>query len=399
MAGFKKLTPSYLTPAQFLALPNDYDFTSYSTPQIQAMLTAASGHADSIMKKSYLAQEGTIRYTGTGLAHIELEEKPLLYVKRVQIALPGAQGLIFPANQLLIDYEQGSVLDYTPLYWQGVLGYVFPKGIPVDVTCAWGYGLTVATAPKVTIVDGQGTGLPAGTYNVAVTSKTQYGETTAVVQSYTTASGVFVITPAEVLGVYVFRAYVSPATYNTTLSSGVAAAATTLPVTATAGMNPGDQWLLGAGATLEVVTIATVGGGNVTLTAGTLYAHNSGEAFIPVPVLVGESPFVAYGTQTIQILVNSLNAPANFWQDILPTTDSSAPQIPDAIPEAVRQLVLDRVYEQNNLANRGVSGVSEGDKRVMWRSTTGNSGRGTSSIIDTVTALLEPYVNSGLYFA
>jgi hypothetical protein len=394
------LTASYLTPAQFLALPSDYDFDGYDTAELQSILSAASGQADAYMRRSYRAQEQTIRYWGAGRSYLELEQKPLLYVKRVQVAIPGTQGIIMPVDQILLDYEQGEMFEYTPLYWQGNLGYVFPRDVPVDVTLGWGYGATVAKAPVIAIVDQAGAGgLAPGTYNVAVTAKTFFGETTAAVQQYDTATGAFLITPTQGLGVYVYRAYASPASDNTTITAEATVGAMELTVGSIAGMAPNAQWLLGSGSTAEVVTILNAAGSTVTLAAGCTNAHGAADPFIPVPGLVAESPFVAYGSQPINLLVNSLNPPTNYYQDILPTADSSAPAMPDAIIEAVRLLSLSRIYEQNNKANRGVQNVAEGNKRLTWRSTEGNSGRGTPLLVEEAKDLLSPYALNGLYFA
>jgi hypothetical protein len=393
------LATSYLTATQLKALPSDYDLSGYTDAQLDSMCVAATGYADSYMRRSYRAQERTIRYYGSGESFLQLEEKPLLYVKRVQLAIPATQGAILPTSQLLIDYEAGAMLSYTPMYWQGVRGYVFPRNVPVDVTQAWGCGYSVAKPPAITIAESQGTGLTPGAYNVAVTAKTFYGETSSPVQQYTTTSGVFVITPAPGLGVYLFRAYASPAANNTTLTAAPAAGATALAVAGSTGMTPNAQWLLGAGATAEVVTIASVAGSNVTLAAGLQFAHAIGEAFIPVPILVGESPFVAYGSTTLQITVNSLSAPANIWQDTLPTVDTSSPQVADGILEANRLLILQRIYEQNNLANRGIYQMGENTNRIAWKQTDGMSGTGKPLMVQQAESLLDAYAENGLYFA
>jgi hypothetical protein len=381
-------------------MPNDYaNLSNYSTPQLQSILQAAAGQADAIMRRSYRAQEQTIRYWGTGRSSLDLEEKPLLYVKRVQVAIPGTQGIIMPTNEILIDYDQGNMFEYTPLYWQGNLGWIFPRDVPIDVTLAWGYGYTPAVAPVVATVDVSGGGLPAGLYNVAVTAKTFFGETTAAVFQYATATGSFQITPTQGLGVYVYRAYVSPAVNNTTITAEAAQGATTLTAASIAGMVANAQWLLGSGSTAEVVTISSAVGSTVTLVAGLANQHNPGEKLIPLPLLVSESPFVAYGAQPINLLVNSLNPPTNYYQDSLPTTDTSAPAVPDAIVEANRLLALSRIYEQNNKANQGIQNVVESSKRLTWRSTEGNSGRGTPLLVEEAKDLLSGYALNSFFFA
>ena len=390
--------PTYVTVAQFRAMASDYDLTLYTDAQILDIVTRASGTADGLMRKSYLAQERTIRYMGDGSNKLNLYERPLLYIKRCQIIVPGTSGLQIPVDQLLIDYDSGSVLEYTPLLYQGQ-GYFarFPENVPVDFTIAYGYGLA-ALAPSISSVDGTGAGIPPGTYNLAVTTKTMYGETTATVSTFTTVTGSRVVTITPVLGAYVYRAYISPATNNTTVAApGNAIGDTVIPVTSTTGFTVGSKWRVDVGSKAEVFTIAAIGTGNVTVTTPALYAHAVFALVIPQPLLCAESPYTTYGGTSLQIAINSLTPPTGIWQDSLPTVDTSAPDIPAALTEAIRLLALDSLYEQNNLANRGVNMTESGRKRVSWRSTEGNSGKGSSFTQQRAEALLRGMSLQAIY--
>lgn len=202
---------TYLTQAAFRAQGNDYDLTSYTDPQLSDIVVRASAKADSIMRKSYLLQEQTIRYKGDGSNLIELGVRPIVYVKKAQIVIPGTRGPLIPTDQILIDYASGSVLEYAPMLWQGQ-GYFarFPRDVPVDFTVGYGCGYAV-TPPSVAIADTTGSaGLTPGAYDIAVTAKTFWGETTATSANFTTASGNILITVTPVLGAYLYRAFAAP---------------------------------------------------------------------------------------------------------------------------------------------------------------------------------------------
>lgn len=384
---------TYLSVAEFKARALDYDISGYSDAQLQTFLVEASGHAESIMRRKLRAQERTIRYLGDGTNRLELHQAPLLYVKRLQIVFPGTTGPYIPMDQLLLDHGSGSVFEYTPMLFNGTMGYFsrFPDGIPVDVTLAWGFAYTYAQPAYTTLDSANRGGVTPGAYNLAITTKSMWGETTAVVKQYTTASGVFVNTITPVLGAYLYRAYCSSAANNTTLNGATLANAATFTVHAIGGIAVGDVLLIGAGATAEYATVAAVNGSVITPQAALVNAHADGEAVIEQPKLVAESPFTAYGSAAMNVTVNSLSAPDGIYQDVLPLTDNSAPPIPDAIPKAVAMLTLDQMYEQNNLANRGVSTTRSGRKEVQWRATDGNSAKGVSSFVQQATELLKPY--------
>jgi hypothetical protein len=388
---------SYLSVAAFKAQPNDYDLSGYSDTQLTDLLVRASGRANAIMRKSYLASEKTVRYIGDGTNRLTLLQSPVLYVKRAQIVSPVGGGTFIPTAQLLVDYNAGFLTDYTPLLIQGN-GYFasFPSGIPVDVTLAHGYGYSVAPPPW-TSADSPAGGLAPGAYNLAVTSKTMWGESSAVVQQVTTASGSFVITPNPVLGAYVYRAFISPAAHNTTLNGATAIGATSFTLASAALATPGAKLLFDTGANAEVLTVASVAGSVVTTTGAALYGHANGSAVIPLPTLVAESPYTAYGASGQTIAVDSLVAASGMWPDPLPTTDTSAAAVPNAMIEAVRLLALDMLWAQNNLANRGVMETQSGKKSVRWRSTEGNSGRGVSYTRQEAETLLAPFAFRGVF--
>jgi hypothetical protein len=395
------LATSYLTVAQFTAQANDYDLSPYTNSQLQDLLNRASGKADSIMRKSYLAQRKTQRYIGQGTNNLELQHWPIISVERVQIIVPGTQGITLPVNEILIDYGAGSMYEYTPLYWMGA-GYLtmFPDKTPIDVTYTHGYGYSVAVAPPATslvITDINGSGLPVGTYNLAFTAKTFSGETTATVQQFATSLGTIQVNITPGLGVYVYRAYLSSATHNTTVAAAHAAGDTSVVVGSASGMTAGSQWLYGAGTDAEVVTVGTPAGTTVPIVGGLVNAHVGGEAFIPVPMLVAESASTSYGVAPLTIVLNSTTAPVTMYSQPLPTSDTSAPQVPNAIVEGTRLLALSILWEQNNLANRGVALQVEGDKRIGWRSTEGASGRGVPLAEQQATVALQPYSLQGIF--
>lgn len=394
--------PSYITQAQFAAMPLDYDITGYSTSQQQDILNRASGKANSIMRRNLLAREQTIRILGDGTNKLETHRGiPLLYIKRVQIAIPGTTGMYIPLDQILIDYTSGSILEYTPMLWNG-LGYFarFPSNIPVDITLGFGYGYNPYVAPTYTTTDANGN-LTAGTYNLAVTTQTMNGETTAVVKQVSTTNGAIQIGINETLGAYLYRAYISSAANNTDINSaaGYAAGSSSFVVDAVGTIAPGDILLFDTGASAEYLTVATVNSGTKTITTTTasVYAHADECPVIEQPLLVQVSPFTAYGSTSITMTVSSLTATQGLWQDSLPLSDSSAPVLPEAITEAVRLLAMSIIYEQNNLANRGVYMQRSNRKELSWRSTEGTAGKGVPLFVQEAMSMLQPYALQAIY--
>jgi hypothetical protein len=387
---------SYLTAAAFKAMPLDYDISSYTDAQLQDVLVRATGFADAIMRKTWLYRERVIRLFGDGTNRLEIHETPLLYIKKVQIVIPGSSGPLIPVDQILIDYTSGGLLEYTPMLWQGQ-GYfaVFPHGVPIDITVGTGYGF-VYSPPVVTLADTSGPGLAPGAYNIAVTTKTMSGETSATIRQFTTATGSIQATIAPTLGGYLYRAYVSNAANNTTLTAPSIVGTTSFTVASAGTIAPGDVLLFGANTPkAEYLTVATASGTSVTTTTGALNAHASADSIIPRPMLSRESPFTAYGMASLSVTVSAL-APTGYWQDAFPLTDSSSPTLPSAITEATRLLALMQLYEQNNLANRGVYELNSGKKRLVFKSTQGTSGRGIPLMAEQAAAILRPYSFQGM---
>jgi hypothetical protein len=380
-------------------MANDYDFSRFSNDELQGILNRASGVADSIMRKSYLAREQTVRYFGDGSNKIDLQQRPLIYVKRLVLVAPGPGSVTLPISQLLIDYEAGQMQEYTPLLLQGLgTTIVFPRGIPVDVTMAWGYaGTGVVKSPMWTAKDAPGVGMAPGTYNIAVTARTMWGEVPATPQTYETASGVIAVVFTPTLGAYLFRVYASSAQNNTTLSASSLVGATSLTPVSTTGMTAGSQWLLDVGANAEVVTLSGPPADGSVPCAATQFAHASDVAMIPVPTLCAETNLTAFGLTPLEVDLQSLNPTDGLSADPLPTGDTSMPPVPQAIPEATRLLTLDIINEQNNKANQGINQVAEGDKRITWRSTEGTSGRGVSTLYERAAAMLGPYSLRAVY--
>jgi hypothetical protein len=240
--------------------------------------------------------------------------------------------------------------------------------------------------------------VPAGPYNVAVTARTFYGETSAVPTQFTTSTGTFKFVVTSGIGVYIYRLYVSFAAHNTTLNGGISAGVSSLVAASGTGITAGAYYLLDTGVgTQEVVQVASsyVSGTTIPLVAPTTYAHLNGVQFIPCPLLVAEMPVSAFGGAPITMGVDTLTPSNNLFPDPLPFVDSSAPQIPWAITEAVRLLTLSPIFEQNNPANRGVYQEKSGDRMVSFRSTEGTSGRGVPTLVSQATDLLSSYAYRG----
>ncbi len=389
--------PSYLTAAQFQAQANDYDLSSYTSTQIQDILNRATGKADAIMRRSLLATERVVRVYGDGSNKIELNAHPLIYVKKIEIVVPGSNGPIIPVDQVLIDFTSGSLLEYTPMYYNGA-GYFarFPYGVPIDITVGTGYGYAVAS-PSITTADANGTnGLAPGTYNLAVSSKTMWGESAPIVRQVSTSTGNIAVTIAPEIGAYLYRAYLSPAANNTTLGASTLVGATTFTVASAGTYAVGQTVVIDTGTNAEATTITAISGTTFT-TAPLVNAHAMGVPVIAQPMLVGESPFTAYGLAAMTITVTSLNPPSGVYADSLPLTDTSAAVLPYAVIEATRILALSILYEQNNLANRGVYMTRTNRKEVSWKSTEGTSGKGTPLMEVQATELLKPYRLAALF--
>lgn len=71
--------------------------------------------------------------------------------------------------------------------------------------------------------------------------------------------------------------------------------------------------------------------------------------------------------------------------------------MPEELREAVRILTVAMAMEQNNPANRGVYQLDSGKKRVSFRSTEGNSGRGKPTLVEQAEAMLQPLSLQSIY--
>ncbi len=326
--------PSYITPSDFQSMPIDFDLSSYNTTQIQDILTRASGAVNAYLRRSLLATERTVRFYGAGSNSLALDERPILYVKKIQFVQPGASGYILPVQYVLVDGLKGELVLYSPLELQGVGEFaVFPRGLPLDITYGVGYGYNPTTPPAFTTVD-----LPtviatlaAGQYAVGVTTKTMWGETLPTWSTVTTATGTFQVTAGSVLGAYLYRVFVAP------------------------------------------------------IVAGNVAAAQA------AATLVAEIPAVTFGGVPSVGIVSSLTPPFGYFPEAVPTSDSSQIALPQEIREAVRLLAMQIIFEQNNLSNRGIMRTESGRKSITWRSTEGNSGRGIPLYAEQAMALLAPH--------
>ena len=319
---------SYISIDDFKTIPNDYDLSTYTDVQLEDMLVRASGMADSIMRRSLLATEVTERLYGQGSNSLTLKNRPIIYVRKMQFVQPGVAGFIIPLDRVLIDTIRGEIVQYSPLELQGI-GYisVFPYDLPIDVTYGYGYGYNAITPPAWTYAD-----VPTQLVSLAPGTYT-LGVTTK------TQNG-------ETL----------PNFQNVTTATG--SIALTVPPQ--------------LGAYLYRVFLAP--------------GANQGA----LAKLVSEIPATTFGGTPTQGTISSLNPPSGYFAESAPTSDTSALVLPQALREAVRLLTLQILYEQNNLANRGVGLTSSGRKRIQWRSTEGLSGKGVPLFYDQAIELLRP---------
>lgn len=402
-----QLATSYMSAAQFAAMPSDNSdiLSTYTSPQIQSMLTAASGIANAIMRRNLLATERTEVFDGEGSNILSLGTRPVIYVRQMQFVQPGISGFVVPSNRVLIDGRKGEIVTYSPLELQGI-GYVsiFPVGIGFSTTFAAGYGYNPVTPPSWTSQDAPGgalNGLTPGPYVLGVTTYTMWGETLASFQAVTTASGAIQLSLQQMLGAWKYRVFIAPGAITTVNETGgIAAGATSIPLTDAAALSisVGSQIMLdpaNSGA-IEVVTVTAITG-NVLTTTPTQYAHADGIQVLPQTSLVGEIPATTFGATAVQGTIASLTPPTGYFSQSAPLTDTSGVPTPPEIQEAVRLLLLSRIYEQNNLANRGIYQQRSNAKMVSWKSTEGMSGKGVPTLWQQASEMLQPYVLSSFF--
>lgn len=176
---------SYLTLAQLKSDPalvlTDGSGVAIPDAILNDYLEEHSGEIDAIIGQSYLPQEQTLSLRGDGTNKLRIPRDPLIYVKQVKVVLPTTRtGFEIPLSSLLIDYENGYLLNQSPLVFQGGatgLTTAFGYGIPIFVTCAWGVNYPVpAPTFSIAAATSTGTSLSAGTHTVQVSSATWLGE-------------------------------------------------------------------------------------------------------------------------------------------------------------------------------------------------------------------------------
>lgn len=201
---------TYLSVSDFKSQANDYDLTPYTDSQLQDILVRASGTADSIMRRSFQPQEKTDFYEGNGTNFLVMTNAPLIYVRNVQLVMPGFAPFELPIGELLVDYERGSIRSYSPMIWRSIgVSTAFPRNvIPILVNYAYGAGWPIS-APSFTLANATCNGtLSNVSYDITCTSRTQGGESLeSSVQSYTPANGAIQVNITPVLGALVYRVY------------------------------------------------------------------------------------------------------------------------------------------------------------------------------------------------
>jgi hypothetical protein len=131
------------------------------------------------------------------------------------------------------------------------------------------------------------------------------------------------------------------------------------------------------------------------MTAPCAFAHGIGDPIVAAMTLAAESPATNYGQPIMTVNINS-STPPSIGALPAPLADTSAWELPWAFVEATRLLALSILWEQNNLANRGVYSVGEGTDKVMFKSTEGMSGKGVPLAESQAADLLSEYCFGGV---
>jgi hypothetical protein len=385
---------SYVTVADFKLMPLDYDLSDYTDAQIQDILVRASGAANSIMRRSQLAEERIDTFYGDGSNIMPIGRRPLLYVRQMQFVQPGIVGFVVPPNRVLVDYTKAQIVQYSPLELQGV-GFVsvFPDGLPIAITYGWGYGYNPATAPSWTGSDTLAplNGLAPGSYVVGITTRTQWGDTMPSYQTVVSANGGILAVINPVLGAWKYRVFITQGTLFS-LSQSINAGDSSIYITGSTMPTTGQTLILDASANglAEAVVVTSAAGGVVNLQSPTQYDHGINAVIAPQCNFAQEIPSTTFGGEATQGTVSSLVPPSGYYPETAPLTDTSAVPLPQEIREAVRLLALGQMYEQNNLANRGIASTDSGRKSIKWRPTTGTGGRGTPTLWQQAEEILKP---------
>ncbi|GAC1387978.1 MAG: hypothetical protein NVSMB31_01210 [Vulcanimicrobiaceae bacterium] len=324
---------TYIAPSDFMAQRHPDDIQAQlldmGAAQVTDLLVRASGAADGLMRRSLLAREVTELFDGTGSREMELERRPVIYVREISYAQPGLANIVIPSSNLLIDYERGVLTTYTSVILpDGGLYARFPRNARIRVSFAYGYGFTIAQ-PVFTLADSvfplAGTRLNPGSYDIGVTARTPWGETTSIVRSFASVTGQIAVTIQPTLGAREYGVFMSP--------------------TGALQPSPGVSPL-------------------------TLVAEVSPLQYSNVPLMT-------------TIITNA--PPVNEFSVNMPLVDSSANSVPNDIVEAVRLLAYDSIVESNNIANRGVVG----DNTTKYATTQGGSGTGVSAFFMRAQTILK----------
>ncbi len=225
--------------------------------------------------------------------------------------LPNAVGFDVPTQSLLVDYEAGTLLNMTPLTFQGQgITTMFPAGCPLQITIGWGLNYSVPP-PTFTASPVYGVTVPygAGVHGVQVSSMTSAGESLpSAAQNVTLASpGGIAVNVTNSPGALRYLVYVD----------GVCAA--------------------------EIVSMA-LGTGTVGLT------------------VTAAAPAL---TSACYTLAGALRTPA--------VTDTSAYPLQGryaGLRAAQKLLVQSRAWEMKNPSNRGIAGQKSGAKEARFRDNT-----------------------------
>lgn len=312
---FLRTPASYLTLAQLKA-DSSLDLTDRSgvaltDATLNDWLEETSGQIDGIIGQSFLPREETIEILGSGSNLLRVGRSPLLYVRQVKIVLPNAVGFDVPTQSLLVDYEAGTLLNMTPLTFQGQgITTMFPAGCPLQVTIGWGLNYSVPP-PTFTALPVYGVTSPyaAGAHSIQVSSMTSAGESLpSAAQNVTLISpGGFALTVTNSPGALRYLVYVD----------GVCAA--------------------------EIVTIA-LGTGQVGLT------------------VTAAAPAL---TSACYTLAGALRTPASVDTSAYPLQGRYA-----GLRAAQKLLIQSRAWEMKNPSNKGVAVQRSGNKEARFRDNT-----------------------------
>ena len=162
---------------------------------------------------------------------------------------------------------------------------------------AWGYGFSLQP-PQWTAIDSPiilgGPALVPGSYDMAVTTRTPWGETMAVPQTIETVNGRIALTVTPTLGAWRYGVYIRP--------------------------------------------------------------QFTGQGDGPPLELVAEVETTKFDASPLSTTITSLIPQNVMYPETLPIRDTSAHEFPDAVVAATRLLAIDTIREDQNMANAGIIG-------------------------------------------